>query len=371
MSMVQLGGGIVWPVLRRDVVTDQSTWIVDEATLDAVGEKCVMWGNIFIDGRPSAAKTLSNAGGKIHWKAGNGTWSNASTVARVGIQDIDAASGPPPVGDGSYDVRADLDQPSFTVDNNFVSAAMTTGSKSITHGDKLAVVIEMTARGGSDSVLVAGFRNGRGWPGMSAPPNTSAAVSSPNIIFEFDDGTLGWFFGSVGGISVGNSSESWQDSTNPDERGNLLRVPWNCEIDALVTSIAGNTSASDGRLAIYATPLGTPTELRGVNLLGEQRVATVDNQQIYPITTIRLSRDTDYVVALKANSTGTFGGLPVTLNDANFRKSFGPYMQYAAYATRNGGSGSFSTTTTKLFPATGFRISAIETGPAPSYNLGI
>ena len=125
-------------------------------TLDATGETCFMIGHLMLENPLGGSKTISSAGGgSIVWRTGAVTFANASTTFRVGLQDLSTSSAPAQ-GDGTFDVQA-----AFTGGGGGVTASsvqtsvMTTGTKTLSHGDKIAISFSMAARGGTDSVVVS------------------------------------------------------------------------------------------------------------------------------------------------------------------------------------------------------------------------
>lgn len=125
-----------------------------DVVADAANEGCQLTGQVWLPAR-SGSKTISSAGGKIHWTAGASVvFADGATNWRMGIQDL-STSGQPPRGDGVFDVQADLVPGVDTIaTTTHYATAMESGSKTITHGDYVAIVFSMTARGGTDAVRV-------------------------------------------------------------------------------------------------------------------------------------------------------------------------------------------------------------------------
>ena len=70
-------------------------------------------------------------------------FSNGSTNLRIGLQDVTPATG---FEDGTFDVYADLVGGTDTIAEDVILATpMESGTKTVTHGDLLAIAIEMTA----------------------------------------------------------------------------------------------------------------------------------------------------------------------------------------------------------------------------------
>ena len=135
MPLVQLPEGFYWPFGPR--VPD--TTLVATQNLSTTGHKFAFCGHIRIDGRPVGAKTISSAGGKLHFMAAGIGFVDLASTFDFGIQDV-SASGPPIQPDGTFDVKATLVGGGgvFTT-TAWNQIPMTTGSKSITNGDTLNI----------------------------------------------------------------------------------------------------------------------------------------------------------------------------------------------------------------------------------------
>src|SRR3990172_6421351 len=156
MTAAAFGGisGLHYPLIMYNGYGQTSS-----GTLDAAGEKIVFIGRMYLEGGPGS-KTISSAGGKIDWRTSAVTWATPGSALRVGIADVDLTKGPPGRDDGTFDVRKDLVQGTDSLaSNTWVSTAMDTGTKTIAHGDLVAIVFELTATLGVDSVQVAKTNN--------------------------------------------------------------------------------------------------------------------------------------------------------------------------------------------------------------------
>src|SRR5262249_14397409 len=126
------------------------------ATIDASGEMVAYIGRAVIQGGPGTTKTLNNTGSSaISFRTGTVTWAASGTTVRVGIQDVHATTGPVarPVEDWSTGSPpyGDLVQGTDALSSNtWTSRTITAGSRSISHGDLIAVVFDMTTRNGAD-----------------------------------------------------------------------------------------------------------------------------------------------------------------------------------------------------------------------------
>ena len=239
MAFVAISGGLLFP--RMDILPDG----VAGGIIDAATEKFAMIGRLYIDGRPGGTKTLST--GNIQFRTGAVTFSNGSTAVDVGIQDVATGAGPIAQPDGTFDVkRTCTGGGGLITANAWQTVTMNSGTKWMAHNDLIAVVFDMTARGGADTVNIScantpyqGTMTGGQVPVTNAfvasawqTTNAQAASRLPNVVISFDDGTLGWIDFTIP-VSVANNPETFQDSTNPDERGLIFQIPWGCYIDGL------------------------------------------------------------------------------------------------------------------------------------------
>jgi hypothetical protein len=180
--------------------------------LNTATDKLCMTGQVFWDGEP-ASKVMSSGGAKIHWFHADvgAVWSNGASSLDIGIQDTDTANGPPVRGDGTFDVKATLTGGSGITPDAWNHTSMSTGSKTISHGQLVSLVFDLTARGGSDLVRfynrTGPSQNINGRPVMTQF-KSSAWAANGNVMLvylEADDGTLGIFDPSVPFTTVNNT----------------------------------------------------------------------------------------------------------------------------------------------------------------------
>ena len=267
------GQGPQYPDMK-DAFGTSGPALATAATLDAVGEQAIMIGNVWIDGVPSGTKTISTGGsvGKIHFLPGTITWATAGTTLRVGIQDMNLAAGPPGRGDGTFDVYGDLVQGTDALTaSTMKSVTMSSGTKSIAHGDLLAVIVEMTVRNGADSVGVQGNStvNSSGLPGCTSFLGGTYAAQSdvPICVIEFDDGTLGTFVGTIPFQSA--STEAWTNATNPNERGIGFRLQAPIKVGELIGFFGLQGATGDFDIIVYSDPYGTPASMYSASFNAE------------------------------------------------------------------------------------------------------
>jgi hypothetical protein len=336
------------------------------ATLNAATDKLAFIGYAYIDGR-AASKTISAAGGgSISFRTGTVTFANGSTSVTVGIQDVDATNGPPVQPDGSFDVASAAlvggGGGITTAAWNTITMTGGSGSKTIAQGDLIAVVIDMTARGGADSVVInSGIPTAYQLPAcVEFAGAWTDRASAPNCLITFDDGTLGIIDSGMPFTNI--STELYADSDNPDERGMIFQVPFECKVDGLmVRALRASGTTSDATLTLYETPTGTPASLAAVTVLADQLAGSSAGFITANLASeITLAANTDYCLAFRATGAGQIGPAICTFANEAYR-TFLPGGTTLAKATRNNGSGAF----TPQSPAVtmyhmAVRISAVE-----------
>lgn len=226
------------------------------AQINATGESVSILGEITIsDG--SSQKTFSSAGGKVHFISSGNVFANAGTRLRAGVQDVL----PTGIEDGVFDVSGDfVGGTNPIVDGIVTSIPMGTGSRVITNGEFIAISVEMITRAGADSISI--IRNYAAFGGIqttfpyltqdtgAGPAKTPQGV--PQIVIEFDDGTLG-YMGTSFPLNI-TSGFSFPAST-PNEYATVFTLPLTANLSGVLMN-AGN-GGTDLEVAIYSNPLGT------------------------------------------------------------------------------------------------------------------
>lgn len=351
-------------------------------TLDAANEGIDLIGRVFINGRPTSAKTISSAGGKLYAVL-SGTFANAGTTLRFGVQDIETAgAAPPPRGDGTFDVYGDLVGGTDTLAgaSAFTSVTMSSGSKSITHGDIIAIRLQAQSRGGTDAPTykVWGLRGTpQGYPlttTISSVPAYTAVGTLPVFWMLFDDGTVGWIENTFPYANV-VEYDYITSASNPDEYGLIFTAPVTGWVDALYAH-CGCPSA-DGtvlKLTLYSDPTGTPTALATGSLYGDelgQGAAVEVPFSVVLSTPVKVTKGARYCVAVR--STTTSGNIllyrPQFASD-NEQIASGIFTVDMTRGTRDGETGAFTETARKP-PFYGIRYCAIEEPGRATLALGV
>ena len=333
-------------------------------TIDAAGESFTAVGYVLLSTGPGTSKTISSSGGKIHWVTGAITFTDVGSNLRVGIQDVGATG----LEDGSYDVQADLVGGTDTITANVVmSTPMESGTKTITHGDLIAVVIELTARGGTDSVTVR--RNNLLSAGAvpyctadtGAGPAKTAAM--PMITIEFDDGTMGWFNMS-GFAGLVEASANINSGSTPDEIALVFRLPFPAVTTGGGFSLGSLASTDDFEMILYSDPLGTPVAERTVVQDADLTAAAVAGYfERSWATTHTLSANTDYAIAFRPTTTNnlTYNRVNFNTGNGNLRKTTMLGTNWSMYS-RTDQSGAFSSQDTTILPIFWVALGAFDDG---------
>jgi hypothetical protein len=365
------GGGVIYPTYpHMSVLQNVTNGIQNNSfTMDAAAEKVAFIGTIYIDGRPGSAKTISAAGsGKIHFLPGTVTFADTTgspTNLRVGIQDLDDTTGGSGAGvgatvDGTFDVYADLVAGTDTITTTtWKSATMTTGTKDITHGQKIAVVFDMTVRGGgnTDSVQINGLTVAAGNSGFPQLQHNTASwvrqMSLPICVIEFNDGTLGYLQGSCVHSAV--NAVTFASSSTPDEYGIIFQLPFESTAISLWFHGRPTSNAANAELILYSDPTGTPVaeatitlDANNFNLSDGLRLSE------FALPTAKtLAANTNYAVCVRPTTTTNVAVMTFSLADANYRKFLAGTN--VSRATRSDNAGAFTPTTTE-FPLMGVRL---------------
>lgn len=281
------------------------------ATLNAAWESCALIWRIFLEGGPGS-KTISSSWGEIHRVSWTTTFANAGTTLRVWIQDVWASG----IEDGTFDVYADLVWWTDVISSNsLLQTPMETWSKTITHGDIVAITAEMVSRWGTDSVILtwhpSWWYNFSLFPYATVDSGSWPAKTTTMSVFiiEFDDWTLWWieFWPRIDRIS-GFASFSYNSSSSPDEYAALFKVPFKCEVNGGALGLGGVATTDAFEMILYSDPLWTPvaeaTEARDPFYIGSTANAIVPHWARFS-TPYTLMPNTWYALAARPTTTNS------------------------------------------------------------------
>lgn len=326
-------------------------------TLDAAGESGALVGQVWIQGA-AASKVLSSSGGKIYYRTGAGvTFANGGTNLRIGVQDV-ATTG---LEDTTFDTYADLVGGVATITSSAYNVAtIGTGSKTIAHGDLIAIVAELTTRAGADAVVLRKSALGLQM-GLTSTPHptifpygtqdtgalTPTATSFPWFVLQFDDGTLGWIF-PAGTLTVfATSSIAFNSGSTPDEYINSFQVPVPVQISGIGLQ-TGNIATSDTyEVILYSDPYGTPAVVQTLTPDTDQIGTTGagPNVALYRCTPVTLQPGTVYGVALRPTSANNISIYYMALPSGyDGLKNLAQFFSAMKLASRTNQTGAFTET---------------------------
>lgn len=285
--------------------------------IDAADEQVHYVGYVMLEDPTGGNKTISSAGGKIHWRPSQVTFADAGTTLRVGIEDVSTTTSPAQ-GDGTADVFADLVGGTDTLADTYTITAMGTGSKVLSHGQLVAVSFNLVSKGGADVIATGAILTDISTNQRSNMPGTMRKVAgnfsvvaqaTANVGIEFDDGTVGWLSGGEVTAAVGSVVVNL-DTATADEYGNLIQLSTPMTVTGISTVLTLASAASDFEALLYSDPLGTPVVLASVVVDATQMGSpSIGHYEFLFSTPVVLRKDTPYAVCIR----------PTTVNDVTIQ----------------------------------------------------
>jgi hypothetical protein len=232
-----------------------------DTTIDAVNEATIFIGRMVTsDGGSHTVDTTGSS--SIGWRTGSITFSNGGTTVKVGIAPVDMTNGPPGRASNTtnainFDVAAVFTGGGGGITGTeWQTSVPTTGTKTIANGDLVAVAVQMTARGGADSIIV---RTGLSGAAINMPVvtlftggfYTAVGSRTPNCFITFSDGATGYIFGSD--VFSFISPITWNSGSATKEYGQLFQFPHPVKIYG-IWGWADFDNNCD--LVLYSDPLG-------------------------------------------------------------------------------------------------------------------
>ena len=265
-----------FPGSKRILLGPSQNWqsntpTATSTTLDAANEAIIMIGRV--ETSDGGSHTIDTSGSSsIAWRTGTTTFANGSTIVKVGIAPALTTAGPPARASNASDVISYDVNASFTGGGGGITTGAwqtsvpTAGTKTIAYGDLVAICIQMTARGGADSVTAVTHT---GSHTMHRPTVTSftggsyAAVGGvlPNAFITFADGATGWLVG--GNIASTVNTRTFNSGDATKEYGQLYQLPFPMKIYGLYGWVDPD---ADTDAVLYSDPLGTPVSEKTVSI---------------------------------------------------------------------------------------------------------
>jgi hypothetical protein len=358
MSLVQIAGqGPQWP----RIISPMPPAFANGLLIDATGEIIAMVGRVWFPGR-TGTKNIERVG----FRFGAVTKAGGSALT-VSLQDVSLTAGPPAQPDGVQDQTVAIANANASfATNTWIRTGTLSANRTVSYGDRLAVVIEYDGAGrqGADSVVVSGFSNiaqgafFENAPVLFAGAAWTAQVFSSNVILEFSDGTFGILDGGVATSAINTHAFNLNTGT-ADEFALAFQVPVPTVIDGLWATLLV-ASGGDLELILYD---GT-TALATVAIDANAITSNVARQALEPIAEQTLSPGTQYYIAVRPTTTNNVSAYSFDVSDANHLTCMDGGINFN-YATRlNQGVWAANTTTRRLFA--GFRISQLDDGAGGS-----
>jgi hypothetical protein len=363
---------MAWPArLGVGINSDDAT--STNLTIDAQDEEVHFIGQLLLP--QGVASVEWNTNTTLGFSLSTTTLANASTTLRMGVQDVDATTGVPGRGDGTFDCYADYVGGTDTLTGGtWNTVTMETGTKTCNAGDLIAICFKLVSRGGSDSIAISCS----GSVGMTpARPLVVSSIGSgfvgrsviPPVAINFN-GTWATLAGAI--AFKARTNTNFTSTSNPNERGSLFKLPFACTVYGAVLRGLFCASSATVDVLVYSDPLGTPAAISGLTL-------TVDGDTLYAgnvgdvilmfHTPTRLAANTLYALILKPNANVNTNICTVTAHNTDLMKLFYGGENWS-YCARNGGSGAFTETNTMKQVAQ-LLIGDIETGPQATYAAGV
>lgn len=381
MSLVQVPNGIGVPLFPLQSILAGSTLRTTTTTftLDAAGESVAFIGRLYLSSGPGTSKVLSSAGGKVFLRAGSSiTFANGGTNLRVGIQDVTAGG----VNDDSWagEPQADLVGGTDTITAaSVLNVPIESGSRTIAHGDMLAVVAEMTTRAGADTVgftanpIATGAVDLFNFPYSAADTGSGPVISANQTdimgcVIIFDDGTIGVL--GYDSFPVVLGANTFNSGSTPDEYALIFQVPFRCSISGILGVFEPTNTSANFELILYSDPLGTPTVVDSITVVAAKAgAATTSFCSDYPLTVgAELTPGVDYAIALRPTTANdiTVRILSLGTGNAAIRGALGLGAATMYQATRTNNTGAFGSADTVTIPLLGIRVRSFDDGAGSS-----
>ena len=355
-------------------LTDSTPNTNSSVTLDAANEAIIWIGRV--ETSDGASHTIDTTGSSsIQWRSAGVTFANAGTTVKVGIGAVITTAGPPARAANAADVITFDVNTSHTgggggiTANAWQTGVPSTGTKTIANGDLVAISIQMTARGGADSVVVTSAATGNGLHRPTATSFTGAtyalAGQLPNVVIVFSDGALGWLH--LSDISSARSVRIWNSGSSPAEYGQLFNLPFPCKIYGIYGWLDPD---ADTDVVLYSDPLGgTPVAEKTLSIdLNVTGSATGRRFAEYFAAPYTYTANSNIAAVFKPGGS-SIGAYYKTLGAAEHRAT-------DAWGTSGYGisraSGAFADANSSLdHYYIGLIVGAFEHGVQPTYAMGI
>lgn len=336
----------------------------------ATGDKAAFVGRVWTPNRGSKNIT------KVGFRFGGGLVKAGGSGLTVSLQDVDLANGPPFRFDGTQDQTVAIANGNASfASNTWIQTAALSATRTVSHGDRLAVVVEYDGSGrlGADSVSLCGVSQGSIFSFLDSGPVTllsssySAVASTANgVILEFDDGTFGTL--DYGSPMSAVGTDAFNSGSGTNNIGMQFTVPFNCKVDGawlLVTAFA----SADFDLILYSVSGTTLTSMATASAdANASRAAATTYFHETLFTEQTLVTGTTYYLGVKPSTANNVTIYNYSVNAAGHFAAFGGGTSWQ-YNTASGTT--LGTATTTKRPLMGLRISAVDDGTGSGSAVGV
>jgi hypothetical protein len=322
-------------------------------TLDATNEALIWIGRV--ETSDGASHTIDTTGSSsIQWRSAGVTFTDVGSLFSVGIAPVDTATGPPARASNTTDV-IDFDVAAVFVGNGggitanaWQTSVPTTGTKTIAHGDLVAICFQFTTRAGTDSVIVNSMSPGNNQhhlPMVTGFLAASYGVQTliPSAVISFSDGVLGWVH--FGDVATSRSTRIWDNNDAAVEYGQLYNLPFATKIYGIYGAVDADNNLE---VVLYSDPLGTPVPEKTIEMDSNVTISADGrffvNLFSSPFT---YTKNTDIAVTYKPTTTSTIGVGYKTLANAAHRIT-DPWGTSGYGISRATGGGAFADTNSSL-----------------------
>lgn len=282
-------------------------------TVNAAGESGAIIGKVRFVG--SGSKVISSAGGSIFWFPITSVMADAGSTLRIGLQDVVQTTG---LQDLTFDVNGDYVGGGTVPTGGIINEiAMSTGTKTLSNGDEIAIVANLVSRGGADAVAfqASTIQNvGLASAILGLPYGTinTGALAKSNALqlwaaIKFDDGTIGWIQGTGVLMPLSFTSVTFNSGSTPDEYIGTFLCTWAMKIHGIGAILSGIAAGETFEVILYSDPYGTPTVVATAtpdpDVLGGAAASAA--YHIFPIAEQELIPGTTYGVAIRPTTAGS------------------------------------------------------------------
>lgn len=331
----------------------EMTGFSSTGTIDATGEKIVLWGPVKKTGN------IRNIGLRFHsvTKAGG-------SGLTVSLQDMDTANGPTARPDGTADQTvAVANGDANFASNTFYLSGNLSADRAVTRGDMLGVVIEFDGGGrlGADTVSVS---RGGSSPNSLICGNSQFASSAwsfiggrPLCVFKYDDGTYAGF--EEGMVASAATAVSYNSGSATDEYALEFSAPFSGKIDG-GWCLMNISTAANFDFVLYE---GT-TALATKSFDGNATFANADSRIVHFAfsSAVEVVAGTTYRISLKPTTTNSVSLYYLDVPAADYLDALPGEVGTEMALTSRGDAGSWAAVTTTRRPQIGVHYCAIDVG---------